>query len=234
MPANILVTLGQPVAARGNISIIELILSASPAVQLVLILLIGMSVATWGIIFLKSQTFRRAALESQDIRHEMDQEGASLADLRDLVDEFRDAPEAGLIRDGFDLWTRLRTPSTADRVRMVGNAIERTTRQEVIRLERHLTLLATTGSAAPFIGLFGTVWGIMNTFAALGSSGSTSLSVVAPGIAEALVATAVGLAAAIPAVMAYNHYVQRVRIVASDMETFASEFIDRLEQSARS
>jgi len=232
LPANILVTLAQPVTARGNLSIIELILSASPAVQLVLLLLIGMSVATWGIIFLKSQSFRRAALESQDIRHEMDQEGASLADLRDMVDEFRDAPEAELIRDGFDLWTRLRSTSTADRVRMVGNTIERTTRQEVIRLERHLTLLATTAGAAPFIGLFGTVWGIMNTFAALGNSGSTSLSVVAPGIAEALVATAVGLAAAIPAVMAYNHYVQRVRIIASHMETFASAFIDRLEQSA--
>jgi len=234
LPANILVTLAQPIAASGNLSIIELILSASPAVQMVLLLLLAMSVATWGIIFLKSQTFRRAALESQDIRHEMGQEDASLADLRDLVDDFRDAPEAELIRDGFDLWTRLRTPSTADRVRMVAHAIERASRQEVIRLERYLTLLATTGSAAPFIGLFGTVWGIMNTFAALGRSGSTSLSVVAPGIAEALVATAVGLVAAIPAVMAYNHYVQRVRVVSSEMETFASEFIDRLEQSARS
>ena len=186
MPANILVTLGQPVSARGNLSIIELTLSASPAVQLVLLLLIGMSVATWGIIFLKSQSFRRAALESQDIRHEMSQEGSSLADLRDMVDDFRDAPEAELIRDGFDLWTRSRTSSTADRVRWVGSAIERATRQEVLRMERHLTLLATTGSAAPFIGLFGTVYGIMNTFAALGKSGSTALSVVAPGIAEAL------------------------------------------------
>jgi biopolymer transport protein TolQ len=232
LPADILATLAQPVTANDNLSIIVLILAASPAVQLVLLLLIGMSVATWGIIFLKSQTFRRAALESHDIRTEMDRDASSLADIRDMVDRFDDAPEASLLRTGFDMWTRLRTPDTRDRVRMVQRAVERASQQEILRLERYLTVLATTGSAAPFIGLFGTVWGIMNTFRALGMSGSTSLSVVAPGIAEALVATAVGLAAAIPAVMAYNHYVRRVHVVSSQMERFASEFIDRLETSA--
>jgi biopolymer transport protein TolQ len=232
LPADILATLAQPVTASDNLSIIVLILAASPAVQLVLLLLIGMSVATWGIIFLKSQTFRRAALESHDIRTEMDRDASSLADIRDMVERFDDAPEASLLRTGFDMWTRLRTPDTRDRVRMVQRAVERASQQEILRLERYLTVLATTGSAAPFIGLFGTVWGIMNTFRALGMSGSTSLSVVAPGIAEALVATAVGLAAAIPAVMAYNHYVRRVHVVSSQMERFASEFIDRLETSA--
>jgi biopolymer transport protein TolQ len=232
LPADILATLAQPVTASDNLSIIVLILAASPAVQLVLLLLIGMSVATWGIIFLKSQTFRRAALESHDIRTEMARDASSLADIRDMVERFDDAPEASLLRTGFDMWTRLRTPDTRDRVRMVQRAVERASQQEILRLERYLTVLATTGSAAPFIGLFGTVWGIMNTFRALGMSGSTSLSVVAPGIAEALVATAVGLAAAIPAVMAYNHYVRRVHVVSSQMERFASEFIDRLETSA--
>ncbi len=231
MPADILATLAQPVATETNLSIIDLMFRASPAVQLVLLLLIGMSVATWGIIFQKSQTFRRAALESQDIRQALRGNGSSLADLRDLVEDCRDAPEASLVRSGFDLWARLQAP-LADKLRMVRSAVQRASEEEVIRLERHLTLLATTGSAAPFIGLFGTVWGIMNTFRALGLSGSTSLSVVAPGIAEALVATAIGLAAAIPAVMAYNHYVRRVRVLASDMERFASEFIDRLEQGA--
>ena len=155
-----------------------------------------------------------------------------VASVYDRAFRHDDAPEAAILRTGFDLWTRLRTPNMSDRVRMVQRAVERASQQEVLRLERYLTVLATTGSAAPFIGLFGTVWGIMNTFRALGMSGSTSLSVVAPGIAEALVATAVGLAAAIPAVMAYNHYVRRVHVVASQMDRFASEFIDRLETGA--
>jgi len=230
LPAVILDVLAQPVAAGDDLSIVSLILQASPLVQLVLLLLIGLSVASWGVIFLKSQTFRRAAQESQDIRDEAPHHAMSPADLRDLVEPMEDAPEAAMIRAGFDTWTRLGGPGAAPgNLQAVRNAMDRAARQEMLRLERYLTLLATTGSASPFIGLFGTVWGIMNTFRSLGLSGSTSLSVVAPGIAEALVATAAGLAAAIPAVMAYNHYVRRVRVVAANVDGFASEFLDRLQ-----
>jgi biopolymer transport protein TolQ len=104
-------------------------------------------------------------------------------------------------------------------------AMRRVIREQVRWLERALTFLATTGSTAPFIGLFGTVWGIMNAFQGLSMVQSTSLQAVAPGIAEALVATAVGLAAAIPAVMAYNHFRRQVRLLAADLEHFAVEFL---------
>jgi biopolymer transport protein TolQ len=231
LPAFILDALAQPVSPSGNLSIVSLILQASPLVQLVLLLLVGMSVASWGVIFLKSQTFRRAAQESADIRHEMSGRGG-LADLREFVESCEDAPEASLVRAGFDLWAGMGGARGADDLDRVRAALGRAAHRERLRLERYLTMLATTGSASPFIGLFGTVWGIMNTFRSLGLSGSTSLSVVAPGIAEALVAPAGGLAAAIPAVMAYNHYVRRVRVAASEMEIFSSELLDRLQRDA--
>lgn len=229
MPAHISDFLAQPVVGAGNASIISLLLQASPIVQLVLLLLAGLSIASWGVIFLKSQTFRRAAQETEEIQQQL--RTGSLADLRDTAEGLQDAPEARLVRQAFDAWTRAGAAVAGPQdLEMVQNILSRTARLEVLRLERYLTLLATIGSASPFIGLFGTVWGIMSTFRALGLTGSTSITVVAPGIAEALIATAVGLAAAIPAVMAYNHYVRRVRIVVSHMESFSSEFMERLQR----
>ena len=102
--------------------------------------------------------------------------------------------------------------------------------EELIRLERQLPFLATTGSATPFIGLFGTVWGVMNAFHGIGLRGSASLAIVAPGISEALIATAAGLAAAIPAVIAYNYFVSQLRVMAIEMENFASEFASYAER----
>jgi biopolymer transport protein TolQ len=102
--------------------------------------------------------------------------------------------------------------------------------EEIIRLERLLPFLATTGSATPFIGLFGTVWGVMNAFQGIGLRGSATLATVAPGISEALIATAAGLAAAIPAVIAYNHFVSQIRVMATEMENFASEFATYAER----
>ena len=100
-------------------------------------------------------------------------------------------------------------------------------------LERYLTFLATTGSTAPFIGLFGTVWGIMSAFHSIGTTGSANLATVAPGIAEALIATAVGLFAAIPAVIAYNFFIQRVRVVTKEMENFSTDLINTIERHLR-
>ena len=102
--------------------------------------------------------------------------------------------------------------------------------EETIRLERLLPFLATTGSATPFIGLFGTVWGVMNAFHGIGLRGSATLATVAPGISEALIATAAGLAAAIPAVIAYNHFVSQIRVMSTEMENFASEFATYAER----
>ena len=112
----------------------------------------------------------------------------------------------------------------------VERAMRRASREQIIRLERALTFLATTASTAPFIGLFGTVWGIMNAFLGLSLTRTSTIQAVAPGIAEALIATAIGLAAAIPSVMAYNHFSRKVRVMASDMENFSAEFLNIAER----
>ncbi len=105
---------------------------------------------------------------------------------------------------------------------------------ELARLEKAITFFSTTGNAAPFIGLFGTVWGIMDAFRQIGFKGSTSLAVVAPGISEALIATAAGLFAAIPAVVAYNYFLNKVRMLSSQMESFSAEFLNIVERHLRS
>jgi biopolymer transport protein TolQ len=113
----------------------------------------------------------------------------------------------------------------------VSRALRRATNQEVNRLEKYTTFLATTGSASPFIGLFGTVWGIMVAFEGIGRTGSASLAVVAPGISEALRATAIGLIAAIPAVMAYNHFQHKIRVLVKEMDSFSTEFLNIVQRN---
>ena len=233
MPPFIPDLLAQPAHQGSDFNFLFLILHASPLVQFVIILLIGMSVASWAVIFLKARAFRLAARESDEIWQEINRGHPGLADLRDLVEDHDHAPEAALMRAGFDEWTHRGGPSaTPSSLRLVRNELDRASNREVLHLERYLPLLATTASASPFIGLFGTVWGIMNTFHALGFAGSSSLSVVAPGIAEALIATAAGLAAAIPAVMAYNQFLQRIRVMQSKMDNFISQFMDILPTDA--
>jgi biopolymer transport protein TolQ len=112
----------------------------------------------------------------------------------------------------------------------VGRALRKAQTQVITELESALTFLATTGSTAPFIGLFGTVWGIMGAFRNIGATGSANLATVAPGIAEALIATAVGLFAAIPAVVAYNYFLNWVKVLASEMENFSSDFLNIIER----
>ena len=113
----------------------------------------------------------------------------------------------------------------------VSRALRRATNSEITRLEKYLTFLATTGSTSPFIGLFGTVWGIMTAFEGIGKTGSASLAVVAPGIAEALIATAIGLVAAIPAVMAYNHFQNKIRVLINEMDSFSTEFLNIVQRN---
>jgi len=118
-----------------------------------------------------------------------------------------------------------------DSIDNLERALGRASRNEMMRLERSLTFLATTGSTAPFIGLFGTVWGIMNAFQNIGAQGGASLATVAPGISEALIATAIGLAAAIPAVMGYNYYTHKIRGLRIQMENFASDFLNIVKRN---
>jgi biopolymer transport protein TolQ len=115
----------------------------------------------------------------------------------------------------------------------VARVLRRSTTSQTQRLEKYLSFLATTGSAAPFIGLFGTVWGIMDAFHGIGTSGSASLAVVAPGISEALVATAIGLVAAIPAVIGYNHFVNKINVLIGEMDNFCQEMLNIVQRMSR-
>jgi biopolymer transport protein TolQ len=224
---------------------LELILGAGPVVKLVLLVLAFFSVVSWAIIFSKFLIVHRAMRESARFLEFFWATKRFDAIGQGLMNYAR-SPLAVLFREGYQELVKGQgqrrregeeehAAPTADLGASgnVARALRRATTQETHRLERYLTFLATTGSTAPFIGLFGTVWGIMDSFHGIGKTGSASLAVVAPGISEALVATAIGLVAAIPAVMAYNHFVSKVNVLAGEMDNFSQEFLNIVERMAR-
>lgn len=220
----------------------ELIFNAGPVVKLVLLVLVYFSVVSWAIIFFKFRVIHRATRDSEKFldffwaKKRFDLIGQGLKD-------YPSSPLVVLFREGYQELVKVQRRSgeqehqgvSADLggAGNVSRALRRATTLEVHRLEKYLTFLATTGSTAPFIGLFGTVWGIMDAFHGIGQTGSASLSVVAPGISEALVATAIGLVAAIPAVVAYNHFVNKVNVLSGEMDNFSQEFLNIVERSVR-
>ncbi len=221
----------------------DLVLQAGPVVQLVLLILVYFSLVSWAIIFYKFTIVQKAIKESERFldffwsKKRFDVVGQG-------IKEFANSPLATLFREGYHEMLQLKkksdTPSDSsdfltkmDTTEIVGRALRRATTQETHRLEKYLTFLATTGSTAPFIGLFGTVWGIMDAFHGIGQTGSASLAVVAPGISEALIATAIGLAAAIPAVMGYNHFLNKVNVLIGEMDNFSQEFLNIVERMER-
>ncbi len=222
-------------------SVIDMVLHSGPVVQGVLYLLLFFSVMSWGIILYKLRRLRRAQRES-DRFIDIFWETKNLSAIHTASLDMKGSPVAQVFRAGYQELLRVtRSRKQANPgegelttelggVKNVERAVRQAINQEITRLEQALTFLATTASAAPFIGLFGTVWGIMNAFRGLSISQSSSIQAVAPGIAEALVATAMGLAAAIPAVIAYNSFARRVRVVSAAMENFAAEFLNIAER----
>ncbi|MDF1554709.1 MAG: protein TolQ [Deferrisomatales bacterium] len=223
----------------GPSSILTMAFSSGIVVGGVLLILILCSVLTWAIIFYKYRVLRRAASQSReflDLFWDSKSFHTVLATARDL----EESPLANLFRGGYREWKRVKTrfveagtlDANGDLSTELGHmeSVQRTLRltadAEITRLERMLIFLATVASAAPFVGLFGTVWGIMNSFREIGLSGSANLAVVAPGISEALIATATGLAAAIPAVVAYNYFTNTIKVLATEMDAFSSEFLN--------
>ena len=216
-----------------------LLLNAGIVVKLVLIMLISFSVISWGIILFKLFQIHRANSESVSFM-DFFWKSKSFDAIAAQADRFNNAPLKVLFEEGFgelkklvDVKTTEITGMTTDLggVENVSRALRRATNSEITRLERYLTFLATTGSTSPFIGLFGTVWGIMTAFEGIGKTGSASLAVVAPGIAEALIATAIGLVAAIPAVMAYNHFQHKIRVLINEMDSFSTEFLNIVQRN---
>ncbi len=211
-----------------KLSIWGLVLNASLVVQLVMLLLLLASFLSWVMIFQRQQVLRRA----QRALREFEDRFWSGVDLSHLYREVNNSPDQhsgaeNLFRSGLKEFTRLTQQPGVD-PEVVMNGVQRTMRvslaREEERLERHLPFLATVGSTSPYVGLFGTVWGIMNAFRGLANVHQATLASVAPGISEALVATAIGLFAAIPAVIAYNRFSAKSEWLLNSYETFADEF----------
>jgi biopolymer transport protein TolQ len=215
-------------------NLFKLVFSASLIVQLILIILLFFSVVSWAIIFFKRRTFKSAALQSQKFLAVFDK-SRNLAEMSDAAKRYKLSPLSGIFQAGYRELSYLAksnphitlTPAKLD---SLNRALTKASNNEVSRLERMMNFLATTGSVTPFIGLLGTVLGIMNSFTKIGVQHSASLVTVAPGIAEALVTTAVGLFAAIPAVIAYNHFLHALKDQIGDMEDFSLEFLGIIEK----
>jgi biopolymer transport protein TolQ len=224
-------------------SLVSIVFGASPVVQLVLLLLLVFSVGSLGVILFKFRQLRLARRQSERFL-EIFWEAKNLAGINNASIELKQSPVAHVFRSGYQELQRLtrtsskRSGTSSENVEStelggienVERAMRRATTQEVTRLEKALTFLATTASTAPFVGLFGTVWGVMTAFRGLTTAQTSSIQAVAPGIAEALIATAVGLAAAIPAVVAFNHFAREVRVLTADMENFSAEFLNIAER----
>jgi biopolymer transport protein TolQ len=235
---------GGTVPGGTSTSIVQLILESSPLSKIALVILGLFSVVSWSIILYKLWTFRRAARQSVNFL-DVFRRSNKFSEVQAVCRTLNDSPLVGLFQAGYtELTAQLRQTPQADvapvaagprptvkSLTAVDRALLRASGVEVNRLEKRIPFLATTASITPFIGLFGTVWGIMMAFQGIGQTGSTNLGVVAPGIAEALVATAAGLFAAIPAVYFYNHLSNGVKVFASEMDDFAMEFLNIVERN---
>ncbi len=219
-----------------DLSVTHLIFDASFVVQLVMLLLLIVSMLSWTIIFLKWAVIKKARSEADGFERRF-WSGADLGELYKRISNRRGSLTGmeSIFEAGFREFRRLAEQPGLTALQIVEGA-RRAMRvaqmREMDRLEQSLATLATVGSTSPYVGLFGTVWGIMNSFRGLGSVQSATLAVVAPGIAEALVATAMGLFAAIPAVIAYNRYADQVGRLEVRYDTFAEEFATILQRYA--
>lgn len=212
----------------------QLILQASLVVQIVMLVLLFFSVFSWAIIFFKRNTLKNADQQSQRFVKTF-RKSRDLMEVNKAAEQYKESPMANMFRSGFRelVYFKKAKPQekiTAERLESINRALIKASNQEVTRLEKMMNFLATTGSVTPFIGLFGTVWGIMNSFQEIGLTKTAGLETVAPGIAEALIATALGLFAAIPAVIAYNYFLHRIKEMISEMEDFSIEFIGITER----
>jgi biopolymer transport protein TolQ len=226
-------------------SLVDMVLGAGAVVQLVLLLLFLFSVVSWAIILMKYFNIRKVRKEN-GLFMSAYMKSTKLADISPEAKKYRSSTLAEVFRAGYAelaKMSRVRgNPSVREAPEAGGQVVEiagldnveramnRACGSETTKLEAAIGFLATTGSASPFIGLFGTVWGIMDTFKGIGARGSATLAVVAPGISEALIATAAGLAAAIPAVIFYNYYLSRIKNMTLEMDHFASELLNIVER----
>jgi biopolymer transport protein TolQ len=223
-----------------ELNLIGMFWHAGLVVKLVMLLLIGFSLASWFIIFSKYLLYRNSRQESDQFLNYF-WKSKNLSEAHKSAKESFACPEATIFSTGYaelqKLSRHFQKPSGQETLEMrlanmdnLKRALEKAQNMELHRLGKSLSFLATTGSATPFIGLFGTVWGIMSSFQDIGLRGSASLAVVAPGISEALVATATGLAVAIPAVVFYNHFANQLEELENETTRFISDFLNLVER----
>lgn len=232
-----------------NLDVFNMIMHAGPMVKFVLLLLLFFSITSWSIMIMKYRYIKKAFSESSEFI-DFFWKSRNLSNAFSKAKQLRGSPVARIFRVGYvelKKLSRSGSPATPESKQSSGSgnaslsarftgidnvkrALRRAINSETTRMTRMVPFLATTGNTTPFIGLFGTVWGIMSSFHGIGLKGSASLAVVAPGISEALVATAAGLAAAIPAVIAFNHFMQKIRIIESELHNFSADFLNIIER----
>lgn len=224
-----------------TIGLFYMLNDAGPVVKFVMLLLLFFSITSWAIMLIKFRYLRKAFKESADFT-DIFWQCRNLADAFSKAKALRSSPVARIFITAYMEMTRsesmdkrkTETPgiqnSYFQAIGSVQRSLNRSRSVEVRRMVQLVPFLATAGNTAPFIGLFGTVWGIMNTFQGIGLSGTASLAVVAPGISEALVATAAGLAVAIPSVIAYNYFTDRIRVLDSELQSFSSDLLNIMER----
>ncbi|MDD8026680.1 MAG: protein TolQ [Acidobacteriota bacterium] len=219
-------------------NIIKLLTDATIVVKVILLILLFFSVFSWTIIIYKRRALRAAMVQSRKFL-EVFKKSRNLNDVQEAAKGFPASPQAAIFQAGYKELAYLAKQQQAtggpgngngSRLENLGRALTKASNGEVAKMEKMMGFLATTGSVTPFIGLFGTVWGIMDAFMAIGRTHSTSLIAVSGPIAEALIATAVGLFAAIPAVIAYNAFLHRIKDQITDMEDFSLELLSIAER----
>lgn len=223
-----------------NTSSIDAIAQASPVVQLTLLILILLSVFCWAIAYSKFMTFKKIKLNDELFLAKF-WKVSSLDSLFEDIDQYKESSIARVFKDAYLEMKKisespLMSKSEGEKPILTGldnlqRVLNKSSEQEIAALESKLTVLATTGSTGPFIGLFGTVWGIMGSFHKIGQTGMASLAVVAPGISEALIATAIGLATAIPAVVLYNNFISQVRKQEIALNNFSADFLNIVKRN---
>lgn len=218
-----------------QLNTIDIIVQSGLAAKIVLSVLLGSSIYSWGVILAKASRIKKARNNSQKFLRTFQRNG-NLKELYSASKSNNSSPVIAVFHSGFQETQLLKEQSkdipTSSQIECVSRALSRATMNEIGTLENGLGGLATIASAAPFVGLFGTVWGIMNSFQGIGATGSANLAVVAPGISEALITTAAGLAAAIPAVIAYNYFSNQIKIIALTLEGFNQDFLNKFQREA--
>jgi len=223
-----------------SISVTRIIFDAGLVAKLVMLTLAMISVFSWGVMIQKYKLFNRVETETASFRDFFGKRG-HLEQVYNFAKRQKNCPMARVFLAGYiELATQFQLTQAEqksqdevmllEKLDSIGRSLERAAAQEMTKLERWLIVLGTTGSTAPFIGLFGTVWGVMEAFASIGAKGGANIAVVAPGISEALIATAAGLFAAIPAVVGYNYFISRVKNAGTDLDNFSLDMLSLIDR----